>query len=60
MQINNSVVVDIVEPVKKFTDEVSSGENFSKEREMGKIGKIYNVRLEDWAPEHKAYWVIWT
>jgi protein N-terminal methyltransferase len=52
-------VIDIVEPVKKFTDEVSNPENFKDEKEAGKIGQIFNVGLGDWTPERRAYWLIW-
>ncbi|KAF8545444.1 alpha-N-methyltransferase NTM1 [Trichophaea hybrida] len=58
-KITNTVVVDIVEPVKKFTDEISNPENFKEEKAAGKIGEIYNVGLESWTPEKKAYWMIW-
>jgi len=58
-KINSDVVVDIVEPVKKFTDEIAKPENFAEEKAAGKIGKIVNVGLEAWTPEEKAYWVIW-
>jgi protein N-terminal methyltransferase len=53
------VVVDIVEPVKKFTDEIEKPENFKEEKEAGKIGTIFNVGLKDWTPEEDAYWLIW-
>ncbi|CZT22635.1 related to putative methyltransferase [Ramularia collo-cygni] len=42
-------VVDIVEPVKSFTDEV---------KDEGCVGKIYNVGLEGWKPEY-TYDLIW-
>jgi len=58
-KINSEVVVDIIEPVKKFTDEISNPENFVEEKAAGKIGKIVNIGLEAWTPEEKAYWVIW-
>jgi len=58
-KINNSVVVDIIEPVKKFTAEIEDGENLKEEREAGKIGQIFNVGLETWTPEKKKYWLIW-
>lgn len=41
-------IVDIVEPVKKFTDQVQSSN----------VGKIYNVGLEQWTPEEQ-YDLIW-
>ncbi|KAF2863294.1 hypothetical protein K470DRAFT_122329 [Piedraia hortae CBS 480.64] len=44
-------VVDVVEPVKKFTDEIS-GAN---------VGEIYNVGLQDWQPTgvYDLIWVQW-
>ena len=44
--------VDIVEPVKSFTDQIK----------IDNIGKIYNVGLEDWQPERDGlgpYDLIW-
>ena len=58
-KINNSVVVDIIEPVEKFTAEIKDGENLKEEREAGRIGQIFNVGLETWTPEKKKYWLIW-
>ncbi|KAG0643519.1 alpha-N-methyltransferase NTM1 [Tuber brumale] len=51
------VCVDIVEPVKKFTDQASV--NLKEEIDDGRVGEIYNVGLENWVPEEGAYWVIW-
>ncbi|KAF4769406.1 hypothetical protein HAV15_008763 [Penicillium sp. str.  len=48
-------VVDIVEPVEKFTQALKEG--VLKER--GVIGNIYNIGLEDWSPQ-KKYDLIWT
>lgn len=45
--------VDIVEPVKSFTDQVKDGEN---------VGEIYNVGLEAWNPHNDGlgpYDLIW-
>lgn len=42
-------IVDIVEPVKSFTDEV-------KDEKV--VGKVYNVGLEGWRPEGK-YDLVW-
>lgn len=58
-KINKAVVVDIVEPVKKFTDEISNPENFKEEKETGQIGQIINMGLEQWTPEQGVYWMIW-
>lgn len=46
---NVAETIDIVEPVKAFTDQVKNEPC---------VGKIYNVGLEDWQPE-ATYDVIW-
>jgi protein N-terminal methyltransferase len=51
-------VVDIVEPVVNLTRVITEGAEFEDLRKEGRIGKIYNVGLEDWTPEHK-YDLIW-
>jgi protein N-terminal methyltransferase len=51
-------VVDIVEPVVNLTKVITEGPDFEDLRKEGRIGKIYNVGLEDWTPEHK-YDLIW-
>lgn len=56
---NHLDVVDIVEPIKKFTDEIAEGEEFADLVAAGKIGEIYNVGLEKWEPEEGRYWLIW-
>ncbi|KAH0262500.1 hypothetical protein KCU91_g13364, partial [Aureobasidium melanogenum] len=53
-----ATVTDIVEPVEKFTREISEGDDFKQLRDQGKIGMIYNVGLEAWEPEH-TYDIIW-
>ncbi|KAG9993084.1 hypothetical protein KCU78_g19072, partial [Aureobasidium melanogenum] len=53
-----ATVTDIVEPVEKFTREISEGDDFKQLRDQGKIGTIYNLGLEAWEPEH-TYDVIW-
>ncbi|KAG9833455.1 hypothetical protein KCU68_g12103, partial [Aureobasidium melanogenum] len=53
-----ATVTDIVEPVEKFTRQISEGDDFKQLREQGKIGTIYNVGLEAWKPEH-TYDIIW-
>jgi protein N-terminal methyltransferase len=58
-KISGGVVVDIVEPVAKFTDEILRADNFVDEKAAGKIGRIFNVGLEEWVPEDGAYWLIW-
>jgi protein N-terminal methyltransferase len=53
-----SDVTDILEPVEKFTRQISEGDEFKALRDEGKIGTIYNVGLEAWEPEH-TYDIIW-
>jgi protein N-terminal methyltransferase len=48
-------VVDIVEPVEKFTQALKEGELGRR----GVVGDVYNVGLQDWSP-HKKYDLIWT
>jgi protein N-terminal methyltransferase len=48
-------VVDIVEPVEKFTRALKEGEFGQR----GVVGDIYNVGLQDWSPR-KKYDLIWT
>ena len=43
-------VVDIVEPVKKFTDRITSGEEFEDVRARNGVGKVWNLGLEAWDP----------
>ena len=51
-------VVDIVEPVEKFTRQIAEGEEFQKLREAAKVGEVVNKGLEDWIPTRK-YDLIW-
>ena len=51
-------VVDVVEPVQKFTHEITQGETFAALRDSGKIGAVFNVGLEQWDPQRK-YDLIW-
>ncbi|EGP91430.1 unnamed protein product [Zymoseptoria tritici ST99CH_1A5] len=46
---NVAEIVDIIEPVKSFTDAV---------KDQTYVGAIYNIGLEQWKPEHK-YDLIW-
>jgi protein N-terminal methyltransferase len=58
--------VDVVEPVKKFTDELVqslgngeyAGDGDNKEGK-GQVGEVINMGLQDWVPEPGAYDVIW-
>jgi protein N-terminal methyltransferase len=60
--------VDVVEPVKKFTDELvqglQSGEwagdgAMTRTATRGQVGEVVNLGLQDWTPEVGAYDVIW-
>lgn len=57
--------VDVVEPVKKFTDElVKEVENTQADaagdtKGRGQVGEVFNLGLQDWVPEHGAYSLIW-
>jgi protein N-terminal methyltransferase len=48
--------VDVVEPVKKFTDELVAS---LKEEEKAKMGEVVNLGLQDWIPEPGTYDLIW-
>ncbi|KAL1297909.1 hypothetical protein AAFC00_006424 [Neodothiora populina] len=56
-----SEVVDIVEPVEKFTQEISEGDSFKEIRDAGGVGRIWNVGLEAWNPDpsEQMYDIIW-
>lgn len=60
--------VDVVEPVKKFTDELvqslGSGEwagdgDAGVKAGRGQVGEVINLGLQDWVPEEGVYDVIW-
>ncbi|KAF2735156.1 hypothetical protein EJ04DRAFT_552198 [Polyplosphaeria fusca] len=51
-----SAKVDVVEPVKKFTDDLVAGLN---EEEKETMGEVVNVGLQDWVPEVGGYDLIW-
>ena len=51
-------VVDIVEPVEKFTVEIAESDQFAEARSQGKIGHMFNVGLEAWEPVER-YDIIW-
>jgi protein N-terminal methyltransferase len=58
--------VDVVEPVKKFTDELVqslgngeyAGDGDGSEGK-GQVGEVINLGLQDWTPEPASYDVIW-
>lgn len=60
---NVAAVVDVVEPVAKFTERITEGEEFEEVRERGGVGRVWNVGLEDWDAEVKnraeGYDLIW-
>ncbi|CBX94493.1 similar to DUF858 domain-containing protein [Plenodomus lingam JN3] len=58
--------VDVVEPVKKFTDELvnslGNGEyagDGEATGDKGQVGAVINLGLQDWIPEEGAYDLIW-
>ena len=51
-------VIDIVEPVEKFTKEIKEGDSFVELRERERLGIIYTQGLESWSPHH-SYDLIW-
>ncbi len=54
-------ITDIIEPVQKFTNEITQGAGFAALRSSGKIGEIYNFGLEAWMPTHSydLFWNQW-
>ena len=48
--------VDVVEPVRKFTQEITSASEFATYRAEGRIGDVYNAGLEDWTPPREEYY----
>lgn len=48
-------VVDVVEPIGKFAEEVRGAEMAGK----GRVGEVYVVGLEGWRPGGKRYDLIW-
>lgn len=59
--------VDVVEPVKKFTDELVqglgsgewAGDGEETNEGKGQVGEVINLGLQDWTPEPGGYNVIW-
>ncbi|USP82340.1 uncharacterized protein yc1106_09614 [Curvularia clavata] len=52
--------VDVVEPVKKFTDELAQSlANEEQKKGSGQLGQIINLGLQDWVPEPGTYDLIW-
>ena len=50
-------VVDLLEPVKPFVEQMNI--ELHELKEEGKIGKIYDMGMQDWQPEEGKYWLIW-
>lgn len=48
--------IDLVEPVKPFVDQMAS--ELKSLIEINKIGRIYQIGMQDWIPD-KKYWLIW-
>jgi protein N-terminal methyltransferase len=59
--------VDVVEPVKKFTDELVkelgngeyTGDGEAVADTKGQVGAVINLGLQDWIPSPKSYDLIW-
>jgi protein N-terminal methyltransferase len=49
--------VDVVEPVKKFTDDLVK--EYTAEEGKGRVGEVINLGLQDWTPEPGSYDLIW-
>lgn len=52
--IKNFEKVDIVEPVKKFSDVIKVNPD-----DLGALGDVFNVGLQDWYPAPTTYTMIW-
>ncbi|KAF2205895.1 hypothetical protein GQ43DRAFT_159309 [Delitschia confertaspora ATCC 74209] len=55
--------VDVVEPVKKFTDELVKSLDEEKEengsKSKGEVNEVINLGLQDWTPSPGKYNLIW-
>ncbi|KAL9091173.1 MAG: hypothetical protein Q9159_001590 [Coniocarpon cinnabarinum] len=54
-----ATTIDIVEPIAKFTEEISTGEPFAFLRAENRVGTIQNKGLESWNPKSNTYGLIW-
>lgn len=52
-------LVDLVEPVKVFADEIRYGEHLQIARSTGRIGDIFEVPLQEWIIPQGKYGLIW-
>jgi protein N-terminal methyltransferase len=50
---------DLVDPIESFNKDVMEGEFLRVEREAGKIGQVFTMGLQHFAPEKGKYSVIW-
>lgn len=58
MLLGHCQTVDVVEPVKKFTDQLQT--DAAQSTKPGRVGRIFNQGLEDFHPEAgRAYNIIW-
>lgn len=57
MLVKHCDVVDLLEPVKPFVEQMKS--ELKDLEQEGKIGEIYDIGMQDWAPEENKYWLIW-
>jgi len=60
--VNVAAQVDVVEPVKRFTDELVVApvvESMNMSAMIGAVGSVINLGLQDWTPEPGAYNLIW-
>lgn len=56
--VNVGARVDVVEPVKKFTDELVAAPT-PPSGKVGEVGEVFNLGLQDWTPAAGAYNLIW-
>jgi len=55
--LNVAEMVDVIEPVAKFTDVLKEQQ---PDPSQGQLGEIFNVGLEDWVPpEDRRYDLVW-
>ncbi|KAI9690593.1 MAG: Alpha N-terminal protein methyltransferase 1 [Bogoriella megaspora] len=54
-------IVDIVEPVEKFTQQISTGDDFKDLRDQGVLGEVYTIGLQGWKPSttYDLIWIQW-
>lgn len=57
MLVKHCDVVDLLEPVKPFVEQMES--ELQELKEQQKIGEIFEIGMQDWEPKEGKYWVIW-